>query len=64
MGARGTPEDTPPGRFGTMRPRVLIPGPDQNLISDCSRLLQLTQRHHSYPGSCSLDHSAPAQIAN
>jgi len=27
VGARGTPEDTPPTRFGTVRPRVQIPGP-------------------------------------
>ncbi len=27
MGARGTPEDTSPTRFGTVRPRVQIPGP-------------------------------------
>ena len=27
MGARGTPEDTASTRFGTVRPRVQIPGP-------------------------------------
>jgi len=27
VGARGTPEDTSPTRFGTVRPRVQIPGP-------------------------------------
>jgi len=27
VGARGTPEDTPPARFATVRPRVQIPGP-------------------------------------
>jgi hypothetical protein len=27
VGARGTPEDTAPTRFGTVRPRVQIPGP-------------------------------------
>jgi hypothetical protein len=27
VGARGTPEDTASTRFGTVRPRVQIPGP-------------------------------------
>ncbi len=32
VGARGTPEDTPPIRFGTVRPRVQIPGPRPKIV--------------------------------
>ena len=33
MGARVTPEDTASTRFGTVRPRVQIPGPRPNPYS-------------------------------
>jgi hypothetical protein len=33
VGARGTPEDTPPTRFGTVRTRVQIPRPRPFLYS-------------------------------
>jgi hypothetical protein len=33
VGARGTPEDTASTRFGTVRPRVQIPGPRPFLYS-------------------------------
>jgi hypothetical protein len=31
VGAGGPPEDTPPTRFGTVRPRVQIPGPPTSI---------------------------------
>ena len=31
------------------RVQIVSPPADQNLISDCSRFLQLTQRQHPYP---------------
>jgi len=36
VGARGTPEEAPPTRFGTVRPRVQIPGPRPILNSETS----------------------------
>jgi hypothetical protein len=37
MGVCRTPEDTAQTRFGTVRPRVQIPGPRPNPKSDFSR---------------------------
>ena len=59
MGARGTPEDTAPTRFGTVRPRVQIPGPRPILYSESTILAAAPSRRITAGSQFPTEHRKP-----